>query len=55
MSPWAYLKLCVVDDLAKNVLTDEDNAEIPKCCNAEILPETPKVCYNLEISCSLEC
>merc|ERR1711988_1110896 len=55
MSPWASLKICVVDDLTKNVLTNEDNAEIPKCCYPDIPDGHGTVCYNLQISCSSEC
>jgi len=51
MNPTARLQICVADDLGKNVLTSGDNAEVPKCCYPSFPPETPVVCYDVEISC----
>jgi len=54
MSPYAYLQICVVDD---EVLSEQDNATIPKCCHSEenVPPNTPTVCYSLEIRCESLC
>jgi len=55
-SPKAYLEICVVDDLTHAVLSmNDDQATIPKCCQAKVKPETPIVCYSLEINCVTEC
>jgi len=52
MKPLAYLQICIAD----NVLSPGNDATIPKCCHSEnVPPETPTVCYNLEISCETEC
>ena len=55
MSPKAYLEICVVDDLGHDVLSEDDKATIPKCCHPELTPDTPIVCYSLEINCVSEC
>jgi len=56
MSPIAYLEICVVDDLSHDVLSmNDDQATIPKCCQPEVAPETPIVCYSLKINCVTEC
>jgi hypothetical protein len=55
MSPKAYLEICVVDDLDHDVLSEDDKATIPKCCHSELAPDTPIVCYSLEINCVSEC
>ena len=55
LSPKAYLEICVVDDLANEVLTVNDRATVPKCCHSEFAKDTPVVCYSLEINCFTEC
>ena len=55
MSPVASLEICVADDLTHEVLTVADNAEVPKCCYPSFPPDTPVVCYRLEINCVTEC
>lgn len=55
MSPRAHLTICVADDLIKNVLTADDDAEIPKCCHPNLPPDQGTVCYALEINCDSEC
>lgn len=54
MSPYAFLEICVVDD---DVLSASDNATVPKCCHSEenVPPNTPTVCYSLEIRCETLC
>ena len=47
----AFLEICVADNVDHNVLSIEDNATIPKCCHPNLEPNTPVVCYSLEISC----
>ena len=49
------MEICVADDLAHNVLTLEDNAEVPKCCHPTFPADTPVVCYLLEINCVWDC
>jgi len=53
--PVAALEICVADDFAHEVLTVADNAEVPKCCYPSFRPNTPVVCYLLEINCVTEC
>jgi len=61
LSPYAHLKICVVDEAEKGILSatvpSGDDAVIPKCCHSEesILPNTPTVCYSLEIRCDSLC
>jgi len=55
MTPYANLEICIADDLAKQTLSEGDDAEIPECCHPEIPPDYGKVCYMLQITCSLEC
>merc|ERR1712194_538181 len=61
LSPYAHLQICVVDDANKGILgatvPSGDDATIPKCCHSEesILPNTPTVCYSLEIRCDSLC
>jgi len=49
LTPVAYLEICVADTSL------EGNATIPKCCQSQVAPETPKVCYHLEIKCETGC
>jgi len=53
--PYALLEVCVVDNLEHGFLTSEDDATVPKCCEPEFPPETPTVCYTIEIKCVSEC
>lgn len=53
--PYALLELCVADNLEHGFLTSEDNATVPKCCEPSFPPETPTVCYTIEIKCVSEC
>jgi len=53
--PYALLEVCVVDNLEHGFLTSEDDASVPKCCEPEFPPETPTVCYTIEIKCVSEC
>ena len=53
LMPIAYLEICVADN--GGALTAQDNATIPKCCQSEFPPQTPKVCYHFEINCKTEC
>lgn len=55
LTPMAYLEVCVVDDIQHGVLTVEDDADVPKCCSPDFPPETPVVCYSLQISCVPTC
>merc|ERR1719491_102861 len=61
LSPYAHLQICVVDEAEKGILSatvpSGDDATIPKCCHSEesILPNTPTVCYSLEIRCDSLC
>jgi hypothetical protein len=50
-SPKAQLEICVAD----TSLDVGDNAEVPKCCEPSFPPDTPVVCYTLEINCVSEC
>jgi hypothetical protein len=50
-SPKAQLEICVAD----TSLDVGDNAEVPKCCEPSFPPNTPVVCYTLEINCVSEC
>jgi len=53
LSPIAYLRICIVDDLSNGNLSSQDDATVPKCCHSspEIPTDTPTVCYALEIRC----
>jgi len=53
--PYAFLELCLVDDLSHGCLTSGDDATIPKCCEPEVPPEKPTVCYTISIKCVTEC
>mmetsp|Transcript_14978 Transcript_14978/g.30627 ORF Transcript_14978/g.30627 Transcript_14978/m.30627 type:complete len:369 (+) Transcript_14978:126-1232(+) len=53
ITPIAYLEICVADN--GGALTAQDNAIIPRCCQSELPPQTPKVCYHFEINCKTEC
>jgi len=58
MSPYAHLKICVADNTLNGILSStKDDATIPKCCHsAEVVPpNTPTVCYSLEIRCASLC
>jgi len=51
--PYALLEICVVD--STGFLRAGDDAKVPDCCYPEFPPETPAVCYTLEIKCVSEC
>jgi len=51
----ALLELWVADDITKGVLTEEDDAMIPKCCHPTIPEGTPVTNYVLEIKCLTTC
>jgi len=56
--PYALLEICIADDITNEKLIwngDEENATVPKCCHPSFPPETPVVCYTVEISCVTEC
>merc|ERR1711904_212725 len=53
--PFALLELCLVDDLSHGCLTSGDDATIPQCCEPEVPPEKPTVCYKILIKCVTEC
>jgi len=58
MTPYAYLEICLVDDVLKNFLDESnDNAQVPKCCHHDPDGSSDKstVCYSLEISCKTKC
>jgi hypothetical protein len=58
MTPYAYLEICLVDDISKNFLHEaEDNAKIPKCCHHDSDGSSYKstACYTLEIRCKTKC
>jgi len=58
MTPYAHLTICVADNTSNGILSSTgDDATIPKCCHSEesVLPDTPTVCYSLEISCASSC
>jgi hypothetical protein len=52
----AMFEFWVVDDISKDVLSEGDDAVIPKCCHPEGVPlETPTTKYLIEIKCTTEC
>merc|ERR1711907_621768 len=54
--PYALLEICVAEKSANEVLLfPEDNATVPECCHPTFPPETPVVCYTIEIKCKTEC
>ena len=56
--PYAILEICIADDIKNEKLTwnaDEENGTVPKCCHPSFPPETPVVCYTVEIKCVTEC
>lgn len=53
LSKFAWLEICVVDDINKGTLVEGDNAEVPKCCHPDFAEDTPVVCYVLEVSCDV--
>merc|ERR1712072_1087952 len=53
--PIALLEICLADNIANELLTVEDNAVVPKCCHPSFPPDTPVVCYAVEINCVTEC
>ena len=55
MSPVAILQICVADDLAKNNLSAEDTATIPKCCEPEPFADKAAVCYVVQVRCKSVC
>merc|ERR1712194_467134 len=56
LSPYALLEICVADNTILSP-TGGDDAVIPKCCHSDevVLPNTPTVCYSLEIRCTSRC
>lgn len=54
MTPVAHLSICVADG-GGCLDASGDNATIPKCCQGEVRPTTPKVCYEIEIMCVPGC
>jgi hypothetical protein len=57
MTPIAFLEICVADDISNEILSIGDDATLPKCCHSDevVPPNTPKVCYSLEIRCVSAC
>jgi len=53
--PFALLAICLADDIENELLVEEDNAVVPKCCHPSFPPNTPVVCYTVEINCVTEC
>merc|ERR1712014_477129 len=54
--PFALLEICVADDSNNEVLLfPEDNGTVPQCCHPTFPPETPVVCYTIEIMCETQC
>ena len=53
--PFALLEICVVDDITNGLLSVQDDATIPKCCHPTFPPNTPTVCYTIEVNCVTEC
>eukprot|EP00535_Pseudo-nitzschia_heimii_P013293 CAMPEP_0197196326 /NCGR_PEP_ID=MMETSP1423-20130617/32297_1 /TAXON_ID=476441 /ORGANISM="Pseudo-nitzschia heimii, Strain UNC1101" /LENGTH=626 /DNA_ID=CAMNT_0042650119 /DNA_START=12 /DNA_END=1892 /DNA_ORIENTATION=- len=51
--PYARLDICVADN--DGALQTGDDAKVPKCCEPELEPETPVVCYNLAVWCETQC
>jgi len=51
--PYARLDICVADN--DGALQTGDDAEVPQCCEPELEPETPVVCYNLAVWCETQC
>ena len=51
----AIMEICVADDLKKNILTKQDNADIRQCCDPppDLLPGV--ACYYVKINCVSEC
>lgn len=49
------MEICVADDLKKNILTKQDNADIRQCCDPppDLLPGV--TCYYVKINCVSEC
>ena len=53
MEPYARLDICVADN--DGALRDGDDAEVPRCCEPDLEPDTPVVCYKLVIWCETRC
>jgi len=51
--PYARLDICVVDN--DGALQTGDDAEVPQCCEPDLEPETPVVCYQLAVWCETQC
>jgi hypothetical protein len=49
------LEFWVADDIENGVLSENDNATIPKCCHPDIPEDTPVTKYYIEIKCVTEC
>eukprot|EP00536_Pseudo-nitzschia_multiseries_P018277 jgi/Psemu1/315669/fgenesh1_kg.2332_\ len=54
MTPVAHLSICVADS-GGCLDASGDKATIPKCCQGQVPPTTPKVCYEIEIMCVPGC
>jgi len=55
MSKIAVLDLWIADDISHGILSEGDNAEVPKCCHPDFPPATPVTHYKIEIKCVSEC
>jgi hypothetical protein len=51
--PYARLDICVAD--SGGALSDDDNAEVPKCCEPDLKPGADVVCYKLVVWCETRC
>ena len=51
--PYARLEICVAD--TGGATCEGDDAEIDKCCEPDIDPSTPVVCYKLLVWCETQC
>ena len=49
------LEFWVADDITNGVLSENDNAIIPKCCHPDFPKGTPVTKYFIEIKCVTEC
>lgn len=51
--PYADFEICIADN--GGALVDDDNAEISKCCEHDLPPNTPAVCYKILVECQTSC
>jgi len=54
-SKTAFLEIWVADDVTKGVLSEGDNAVVPKCCHPDFPEGKPATMYYLEIKCDSSC